>query len=311
MGIIMALWKRCFLIIFVIAMSFSFIRLFVAFAQNTVVEESTDPGAWRHYYNENRFIYALIVNNTLWTSSDVSVVAWDLNDMSHLSYTKADGLLDDISRPMAEDPNGGIWFGSTVGLVHFDGENWNALQTPDEIAYNTVNDLLFDQDDHMWVSFPMAGVGHYDGESWQLYKVEDGLAGRAMGLALDANGDLWVGTDGGTNRFDGTDWHTYTTTHGLLSDFAVHIAIDTDQHIWATHGIGVSEFNGTDWITYTQNLSNVFSVNVDSEKTINGLLAVVVRSAMIITAGTLFHHQVDGIVEFLRSLNLRMAAICS
>jgi len=62
-----------------------------------------------------------------------------------------------------------------------------------------------------------------------------------------------VGTfGGGVSRFDGREWFTYSTGHGLADDWVTAVAVDNDGDVWAgTYGEGLSRFDGAQWTTYT------------------------------------------------------------
>ncbi|HLG39903.1 MAG TPA: ATP-binding protein, partial [Chitinophagaceae bacterium] len=48
----------------------------------------------------------------------------------------------------------------------------------------------------------------------------------------DKNGNLWIGTEAGVSRFDGTSFTNYTMADGLLSDAIDDIILDTEGVIW-------------------------------------------------------------------------------
>jgi pimeloyl-ACP methyl ester carboxylesterase len=72
-------------------------------------------------------------------------------------------------------------------------------------------------------------------------------------IAVDSDGHVWVGTfGGGMSRFDGQEWFTYSTGHGLADDWVTAVVVDNDGDAWAgTYGGGLSRFDGAQWITYT------------------------------------------------------------
>jgi len=84
------------------------------------------------------------------------------------------------------------------------------------------------------------------------------------GIAVDTNNNKWFGTDNGVVKFDGTTWHTYTTSDGLPDNYIECIAVDKNNNIWigtGNDGMGIAKFNGTTWTTFTQHSTNN---NVDS-----------------------------------------------
>lgn len=72
-------------------------------------------------------------------------------------------------------------------------------------------------------------------------------------IAIDAQGNIWVGTGGGgVSKFDGSSWTSYTKqANGLPSDNVNALAIDSKGVIWIGTSIGVSKFDGTSWVNYS------------------------------------------------------------
>lgn len=83
------------------------------------------------------------------------------------------------------------------------------------------------------------------------YTAIDGLPqSQVMGLAEDANGYLWIGTQGGgLARFDGREFKVYTTLDGLLSNFVNALAFDAHQNLWLLHSNGLTRYDG---LTFTR-----------------------------------------------------------
>lgn len=70
-------------------------------------------------------------------------------------------------------------------------------------------------------------------------------------IAIDVNGNKWIGTNGGVLKFDGAKWTKYTTADGLVDNRVTTIAIDSIGNIWFGTNDGVSKFDGAIWMNYT------------------------------------------------------------
>jgi diguanylate cyclase (GGDEF)-like protein len=71
--------------------------------------------------------------------------------------------------------------------------------------------------------------------SFRQYTQSDGLTNLSAGhLVSDPGGDLWVGTDGGLFRFDGTAFVPYDTALGLPSETVRGMALDSWGRLWVT-----------------------------------------------------------------------------
>jgi len=80
----------------------------------------------------------------------------------------------------------------------------------------------------------------------------DGLANNSItGIAVTANGIVWLGTRSGLSRFDGTTWTNYTEEDGLANNRVNDVAVDQDGRAWMATNNGVSCFDGQKWKTFT------------------------------------------------------------
>src|ERR1700748_296505 len=77
--------------------------------------------------------------------------------------------------------------------------------------------------------------------SFRQYAQSDGLTNLAAGyLMADPSGDIWVGTDGGLFRFDGTAFVIYDTALGVPSETVRGLALDPWGRLWVTLHRGLS-----------------------------------------------------------------------
>jgi signal transduction histidine kinase/sugar lactone lactonase YvrE len=84
------------------------------------------------------------------------------------------------------------------------------------------------------------------------YTAVDGLPqSQVNAIVEDANGYLWIGTNGGgLARFDGKEFKTYNTLDGLLSNIVTSLMLDSKQNLWIVHPHGISRFNGVQFTVF-------------------------------------------------------------
>src|SRR5882757_8887778 len=69
--------------------------------------------------------------------------------------------------------------------------------------------------------------------SYTHYDVKDGLAGsNAYCITQDKEGFIWVGTDAGVSRFDGTHFKNFTLEDGLPDIEVLQIFADSRGRVW-------------------------------------------------------------------------------
>ena len=78
------------------------------------------------------------------------------------------------------------------------------------------------------------------------FGVRDGLAqSQVTSLVTDSFGYLWVGTQGGLSRFNGTRFDTFTTADGLPDDLVTALAAGEDGDVWVGTDTGrVARWDG-------------------------------------------------------------------
>jgi ligand-binding sensor domain-containing protein len=78
-------------------------------------------------------------------------------------------------------------------------------------------------------------------------------------LAVDGNGNKWIGTDLGLAVFDNTNWTVYTTSNSGLPNNSVRaIAFDSAGNAWiGTYFGGLAKFDGSTWTVYTTSNSGL------------------------------------------------------
>ena len=122
-------------------------------------------------------------------------------------------------------------------------------------------------------------VGGEATQTWLLYQKSDGLPSlNVYVVAVDRQGDVWIGTyGGGLVKFDGKNWKVYTTSNsGLPSNYVGSIVIDKSGDKWigtfsdihSNLGGGLAKFDDTNWTVYTTSNSSlpanyVYSIAMD------------------------------------------------
>src|SRR6187455_278785 len=84
----------------------------------------------------------------------------------------------------------------------------------------SANEIIFDEDENLWISFSKIGLGKYDGTNWTMYdSLNSGLLKNKVNtVAANASG-IWAGTDTGLFFFQSPSWtHFSTSNSGLFSD---------------------------------------------------------------------------------------------
>ena len=91
-------------------------------------------------------------------------------------------------------------------------------------------------------------------QTFTTWTASDGLpSSNLRDVAVAADGSIWLATQLGVARFDGSTFTTHnTTSHPGLADNSIEaIAVMANGDVWAGTDVGVSVFNGASYTTYT------------------------------------------------------------
>jgi sugar lactone lactonase YvrE len=130
--------------------------------------------------------------------------------------------------------------------------------------------------DEQNLNFDSAGLeGHFTGTAeesaagqaapldmeWLVYNRENsGLPSSLIspGLAFDAQGHLWIGTQAGLAKFDGETWTVYSTANsGLPDNRVVALAEDVQGNMWVGTNDGLAKFDGENWAVFNTDNSGL------------------------------------------------------
>jgi ligand-binding sensor domain-containing protein len=90
------------------------------------------------------------------------------------------------------------------------------------------------------------------GQSIENYSYEEALiSNNIRSLAIDDDGDIWIGTFDGLTRFDGTTFTSYTTADGLGGNMIYDLHVHSSGTIYVATSGGLSLYDGDFWLNYT------------------------------------------------------------
>jgi ligand-binding sensor domain-containing protein/AraC-like DNA-binding protein len=133
---------------------------------------------------------------------------------------EADGILSNTVLAIAQTADGYLWFGTSKGLVRFDGVTFKTVRfDPREEVYSQeVRGLLVDREGSLWIGAAV-GVTLYDypEKRFKTFTADDGITpGGIRCMADDMKGNIWISFETGyVNRFSGGIFKTFDASHGL------------------------------------------------------------------------------------------------
>lgn len=131
-----------------------------------------NPGV---YFYDGKTITHLKPNGDDWTwpvlqdkKGDIWFSSWKgayrYDGKSFRTFTKNDGLADNVVTRIIEDKKGNLWFGG--GLSRYDGKSFTRFTTKDGIVNSGIWTILEDNSGNLWVGTNETGLYLYDGKTF-------------------------------------------------------------------------------------------------------------------------------------------------
>lgn len=166
------------------------------------------------------------------------------------TFTKADGLPNDIVMTVLAAADGKLWAGNNCGgLSFFDGSRFHTYDEKDGLTNSCVNALAEDSKHDLWVGTSGGGLFRFRAGRFQAFTKSDGLGSDTVTCILSArDGSLWIATTGGLTRLRDGVLRNYTTADGLSNTGIANVFQDRSGAVWvATHG-GIDRLEGDKFV---------------------------------------------------------------
>lgn len=258
----------------------TFFPLLLPLALISSLAVSAQTAQWLNFTNGDFICDLEFENNLVWIVTKGGLVRYDTLSGESVFYNKSNsGLPFNELRSVAIAPDGKKWFAARIGLISYDGNEWQ-LHAPPDIWDNPIDQFSAyqvecDASGNIWTTTHNGDLYKYDGVSnWTSYD-EDALFGdEVYGLAIDKNDHVWLHRWGTSIfcKFDGVSVTHFDATNtpfppGSGVNF---MTTDTEGEIWVSlnddYG-GIYHYNGNDWMqANTQGyvwVPNAFSVAAD------------------------------------------------
>ncbi len=148
--------------------------------------------------------------NNIWiATADKGIMQFDGNAFTAYSYF-GNGLINDFIQPIAEGPDGNLWFGSPDGGVcNFVNGSFIFYTENDALTSNNVNALQFDYNGNLWIGLN-EGVDEliFNADSttttkhFDAYDGFSGIKNYKNAIYCDASNRIWFGTVNGLFRYN-------------------------------------------------------------------------------------------------------------
>ena len=174
--------------------------------------------------------------------------AWDYNDRVGLIKITPEDSVDTLKIPAPKvisdlyiDRDGYLWVATWPTLLYkFKGDS--IIEIFSQVGY--INNIVSDDSGNIWVGSDMNGLWELTKHDWK--RITGLPSTQITALSKDINGNIWIGTMGGTCKIrNGEIVAKYTSANSdILGDIACDITCDSKGNVWcAIKDNGVSKLD--------------------------------------------------------------------
>ncbi|HSZ31809.1 MAG TPA: hypothetical protein VK772_00785 [Puia sp.] len=225
-----------------------------------------------NYLNEKQLVAKPVINSN--TSNHPDIVKYRKTKAVWKLWNFSNSMIPaNLSRNVAMDSNGVIWYCTDHGLVRiadddhwqiFSGLNVQALSGRNNTTWTT--GMNVDKANNVWVqSFDC--ILKYDGKVWTKFDTTNSPLKLIRKICVDKNGVIWFCTFRGLIKYDGKDWTKYDTTNSkIASDNVEEVYVGNDETIWIATDKGINKVVNGNWSLLNSANTNIPEDDVTSIK---------------------------------------------
>ena len=195
--------------------------------------------SWTSFTVENtsgglidNWVYAIEIdeNNNIWFGTEGGLSLFNGKKWKHWNHKNGLGASQEL---VIHDNQ--FTTDSFTGSHHSD--QVINLPNTENVSYrpNYIVSMHLDQFNQLWIGTWGGGLSMFDTETqiFRNYTVKDGLPGNyVLAVTEGPHGNLWIGSNKGLSKFDGTTFLNYSQTNGLISNYVFSIEFDNDSFLW-------------------------------------------------------------------------------
>ena len=241
-------------------------------------------------------------DGAIWVGSSTQLIRW--KDGKLLDRFAPTGLssLADLNGVSSIIPgkDGSMWVGmflagSGLGVQQIVGHTWTPIRRPgfDSSRLNT-SVLYRDHEGTLWIGTVDHGLYRIKDDQVDHFDTSDGLSGDSVSQIMeDHEGNVWITTGEGLDRFRALPVTTYSMKQGLSSPVVSSVFASRTGNLWVATGAGIDILDGS---------------KIRHLTAANGLPGKVARSVFQASDGTFWIAVDDKLVAYsngsMRTINL-------
>lgn len=191
--------------------------------------------------NDDITVLAVDKENNIWIGTTSGLIRF--NGIEWTTYLDQEHILS-----LTVDDSNRLWVGTAKGLLRLDDDKFIPYLVDDGPKHGGGKSCVLDKSGGIWYEaintyYPFTGLGlvHFDGSQWSHLSEDDGLISNKINdLAVDDENNLWIATDAGLCRYNGS-FKNFSSTK------VNSVAIENGSIIWYGTDNGAYSIGGSSY----------------------------------------------------------------
>jgi ligand-binding sensor domain-containing protein len=236
-------------------------RLLIGYSGLGVLDLTTND--FVQYTDKNGLLWNSIVDiavqgSDIWISTGYKGIA-KINGGQVTTFTKTEGLPDDVASALTFSEDGTLWIGANSGIISYKNGNWQFFGSDSPARLSNISEIEGSSANSLWVSTGSFGAGRLCLFNPQTAACDldltssDGMP--IIALTNTSVGSAVFGTSKGITVVDNGELVSLTTDDHLISNYVDSLTIAPDGKLWVGTDGGVQIIDPANptqpWMTYT------------------------------------------------------------
>jgi PAS domain S-box-containing protein len=203
-----------------------------------------------------KYLWRMVLVSMVFSAAVMATFALEphktINQYGHDVWLRQNGLPTNTLAAGLQTRDGYLWFGSSAGLLRFDGVNFEEVSTEPESgsARESVSALCESRDGSLWIGLGFSGLRRYQNGKIISYGAPEGFTERQVRIIYESRAnELWIGTSNGLFKFSQGKFVSIP----IDPNFITGIGEDSRGRIWigTHHGVRILINDAGKWISDT------------------------------------------------------------
>ncbi len=160
------------------------------------------------------------------------------------NYNVAKGKKNYTVNTIFQDHFGYIWFGTSEGLIRYDGINYLTYTIDENLADNFVTAISQDEENRIWIGHKNGKISILENDSIKQFTTLDSTLTEPVSRIYFTKNCIWIGSLGnGLFKITGKSVSRYNSDSKLGDDYIYDIEIDKSGNLWIGSDIGILNYD--------------------------------------------------------------------